>query len=419
MDHENPFAYEHPQSVEGLRHAYLRAHSFQEVLWAFEPWLHQDMHYGSFTDTDGVVVDVSKLIAFVAQLEIADGQGDLALLEYNLPDLYEKLQLLNRARKAIREIYELPHRIEQPGELPLEVFALDAQDPRLAASIEPSGDTVPVVCIPGLSDSLIPMRRLSLSIAEHGRSVMTVKKPQANEIVDPSYGIAEGMPRYVQENASAALTGINYGISNIFGENQIDRPRVVDAIGYSFGAITTVAAALAQPEKFRSIILLNPSGISDAEMTPLLRFGKLARDTIRAQSAHARFAQVSERATHFFQEMKQETASADHQGGLTVALKTAEAISQVNLVPLLEELESKGVRVIVVPAQDDSLFKLDDILRRFKHPDTPPGESNISAYELAGPHINHILSSGAVGALLNDILEEVYTETKDTKRLRE
>lgn len=133
-------------------------------------------------------------------------------------------------------------------------------------------------------------------------------------------------------------------------EKQIEK---TDAVARSEGAINLLLAALANPDKFRNIVLIAPSGMvgKDSFFELAKRFGESGKQRA-AEKPHPALGQAS-----------QESAPLElfkYIGKNPVrAVKEAMAISSTQIHEILKTLHDRGIGVSIIAHVDDKVFPMD------------------------------------------------------------
>ena len=202
---------------------------------------------------------------------------------------------------------------------------------------EQSKDQVPVIVAPGWSESFRVFEDSLRVLVGEGRRASSIAHARGGE-----------MPDAKSEHAIMELRKAT-ALLKIVEEAGAEK---VDAIAHSEGAINLMIAASISPEKFRSIVLVNPAGlIGPDKFLPLIsRFtknivtsaleGAMEPSSIVRRSKGGAAA-VSYATTNF-----------------SNAFKEANEISKSDIHNLLQDLHGKGVRIAVIHGVDDPVFPM-------------------------------------------------------------
>jgi len=388
------------------------ARTFQQLIWAAETMRTEN--------------GPSELERELAGIEAEEETGDPELTKEirQSKTILRKVMGLRTRRAELNAVYrEKLSAVFTSGSD--EVFAVHAVNlEKMPGDIEKS--EFPIIIAPGFTVGSESVRRNAIGLAELGHSAMTFEVPPETTIYDRDAAFPPATPEYTKHHATALLRTIDTGNEKIFST-----PRRYNVIGYSFGAIVAITAAIAEPEKFHSIVLINPGGLTHIDDPYLLRFAKMAINA----TAHKR--QVIEEAgkkkpslrerlspSHIMEalstigempdldadkkswlhgEFSTEMKSIGKRGGLKGAVEIADAISQANLIPLIRELESKGVKIGILAAEKDPLFPVDQI-------ETSGQKAGVPTYNLAGAHANLGFNPGPTSELCIDTFRELDPE---------
>lgn len=223
----------------------------------------------------------------------------------------------------------------------------DADHPRTESYLLPGGafrmvsynpgqvrDPVPVVLVPGWAITRRTLEPAAEELAQRGRRVLALESRRSG-----ADGVAakDGLTRAADATLIAARLG--------------GQPHV-DAVAQSAGAHAALLAAQSQPQRFRSIVLVDPAGLQGAEdfCSLALRF-------------HAHIAGNIRRAVHA-PEQRRRALGYQHQGALWIArapvgaLRDAAALAALDLRPLLLEAQSNGIRIGIIHGAVDSLMPM-------------------------------------------------------------
>lgn len=375
------------------------AHTFQELIWATERLRTQLDHS---TDLE------RELIVIEAEEEVDPEYGMSNIREY--PDLLKKVLEL-RTRRAE---YNSEYRREVLG-----FFSRESEQSFTVHAVNLEGKPVqeeseyPIIIAPGFTVGHEAVRRNCVGLAELHHSALTFEVPPESTSYDSSKQYQDGLNDFGKKHVSALLHTVDVANEKIF-----EKPRQYNVIGYSFGAIVAINAAIAEPEKFHSIVLINPGGLSHLDNSYLLRFVKMVKNSFahRAQvlkEAGKQKRSLLEMATEpgpsmfepnrdaaFHREFSTDMDRMSKKGGVQYGIDTGSTISQTNLVPLIQKLEELGIKVTILAAEDDPLFPVDMVLKSGE-------KAGVPAHDMKGAHANLGFNPGSTSALCIDAFKQM------------
>ena len=126
----------------------------------------------------------------------------------------------------------------------------------------------------------------------------------------------------------------------------------VDIVAHSEGAIGVVIAASLEPQRFRSLVLVDPAGFIGKDSFPKLagRFSlKMIRDNFRLLYD----SQTRRPLARFLKEGTKFALTHPVQ-----CMQEASAIPRVQMEDLLKEIHTAGVRIAIVSGVDDPVFPM-------------------------------------------------------------
>ncbi|MDB5238263.1 MAG: hypothetical protein JWM46_533 [Candidatus Kaiserbacteria bacterium] len=396
---------------------------------------------------DGEPVNLPELIDEINNIEMDEEEGDPieGLREIRrIKPLLQRVMELRSTRKVLNSQYaqEWQTRLTPTGE----EFSVHAIDRAKVKEMRPPEDDVPIVIAPGYTVGPRATRRNAIGLAELGHSVMTYAVPTNSKNFDPDKKFGEDVPVYSKVHATALLRAMEEGEKEIF-----ERPTKFDVIGYSFGAISTLIAADAAPEKFRNIVLINPAGLTHTTDPELLlrlkqfipadvvdsvnskvRYVRRLASTVVNSSKHGKqvLEQIGEKSPTFLDRIptpgkiskalselgemdltlnKDKAMYADFspemkeigaKGGLSEALHIADAISWADMLPIIERLRWLGIQITILPGEGDPLFDVDDIERSGKIART-------DTFAIAGGHAQLGFRPGAISEISVDSIHRM------------
>lgn len=193
----------------------------------------------------------------------------------------------------------------------------------------------PVLFAPGWQETIKMERECLYELYDSGRRVVSLTHPMAVYKRDTN----DGFPAIEARKAETLL-----GFLDAKDIHQID------AMAHSEGAINLAIAAMMQPERFRSLVLVTPAGlIGDDNLLRLsIGFGrhvvrtgqinKLLKGRLKGQIYHQKLPLLKK---------------------MSIVLEEGLAMTSFNLHPLLLDLRKKGVRIAVLAGEKDTAFPID------------------------------------------------------------
>ncbi|MCR4284272.1 MAG: alpha/beta hydrolase [Parcubacteria group bacterium] len=206
-------------------------------------------------------------------------------------------------------------------------------------------NTTPVLLSSGWGETLEALKSVVFSIAKiTGRRVFACDYAHLDNIK----GYQDGFP------ASGYMKA--HSFINLLDEKQVNK---VDAIGHSEGAINVIIAAYLKPEKFKNIILINPSGMmhNDSFRKLVKRFlsetlfEPITIETTRKFLIYVRY--VFRVVGYILRNPIQ-------------AFREAIGISRFKIFHLLRNIQKNGVKVAIVVDKNDIIFPVNQVRRQAK-----------------------------------------------------
>jgi pimeloyl-ACP methyl ester carboxylesterase len=202
-------------------------------------------------------------------------------------------------------------------------------------------DSVPVLLAPGWSETYQTNKQGLRTVHDQDRRGLTLSHPRTGANIkgeEPDYPMAE--IRKMQATIGVLST------------KGIDK---ADVIAHSEGAINTIIAASLYPERFRNLVLVNPAGLIGED----------------------RLDKLSGRFMSFLAKESAQIVKSPHERGplLNLAVQSAKyiaanpkrtieeaaAITDTEILELIDNLHKDGIGISVVAGVDDPLFPINKI----------------------------------------------------------
>lgn len=216
-----------------------------------------------------------------------------------------------------------------------EIINLGGQDVEVidAEASEQSSD-IPILYSPGWNPDGQVLRQIVPSITQGGRR-----------------GIAFSAPHGIPVDSTDPVERKSEAVHALLENKEIEQ---VDAIGHSEAGLYLVEAALKNPERFRSILLVNPAGINGPDTIPKLSF-RFVQGMVSDFAGRCR--DLFERGEH----QKHSRLLRHYVRGAKSSLspqspREVQAMSERQIPEKLRELRAKGVRVSIIQTTDDKAF---------------------------------------------------------------
>lgn len=372
------------------------ARTFQDVVWLLETYPIWEP------------ARLFRIVEEIQQLDVKNGEGvlgDQLVQSADVSWLREKLEALHNTRISLRKEFEEPRAVEMvKGDAASPAILMHAINLQNIESSSEEVDPVPVVIVGGVNEAPIPLRRFAIELAAHGRSVVGFKVPQASMRADPRHTFPDTIPPLSKAHASSIVTVMNAAEKNLFHSDTQGKQQF-DLVGHSYGAINAVFAALNDPARVRNLILLNPAGFANQEDVVATRFIEMALRAGKMEEHFKESVQGSRYQEELHKEMKEEKPPEGYSGSLAHSFTAARVIATVDIVPLLKQLSDRGVRIVVVPAEGDTLFRIEETEKTTQ-------KAGAVIYDLKGQHVNQVFSPGAVAAVITDTLHDMNAHPK-------
>lgn len=248
---------------------------------------------------------------------------------------------------------------------------------------------IPVIVVPGWVADAEIHKENSIELAKRGRRTLGISA---------THGIKnnrefEDLPLAEARKAESVLDALH--------SKNISR---ADIVTHSEGAIFVTAAALEEPEKFRSLILNSPAGLigDDGFWKLASRFGEdqgvQTKNAFQGKGAFSKIGRIISKAGKAV--LRNPKAS----------LEEVKAIASVQIEENLKELRKKGVKIIIIHPVNDRAFpmaRIQEMLKKGTVDGFVSTGSNPESAQLSDTHNAWVLSpekyAGAVDSVLDAI----------------
>ena len=437
-----------PNALREKTDAFIRdvstLHTFHQVIWRLEQekafqeftpsWEKQPYKDAKLLGDSGEEVSVNDLIDDMKRVEMYEEKPEnlepFVRYVQKMKSFSNKVSEMTTARMQLNEMFakEWKSTVTPDGD-PFIIGAIDRAKVD-SKTLAPADANMRITIAPGYSVAPKVMRRNIPILASEGCSAMTFSVPPKSEKFDASLTFPKGTPTITKVHTTALLRTLEVADKEIF-----EAPAQNNVISYSFGAISTLMAAANNPEKIPNIILLNPAGLTERNLPKLLRFTVLANNSRKhgsqvleeageyprkllgrwsptwirhALSTIGTMEDVDELASHLFGEFSKSMNEVATEAGKMEGIRTAWGIASANLLPLIEQVTAKGVKVKILFSEGDPLFDEAQI-------EQAGNEAGIDAYQLAGGHANVGFSPGGTSELCIDAFRRMNEERAEEK----
>lgn len=389
------------------------AKTFQQLIWDTEiASLGQEKRQKVLGDS-GMPVSSERLTQELINIDIGEEEGnpgDQRALRQIKP-LFRKVVELRQQRLEFNTLYrdELNVRTTPEEDEFFAIHAIDRETYNKQKGLSSPEEKTPIMIALGYSTGDIAARRNAVGLAELGRSVATFDLPPKNTYFDPTLAYPRETADFTKVHVTALLKALEESDKRIF--NNTDGK--YDLMAYSVGAINTVIAATIRPEKFRKILLVNPAGLTGIENPYWKRYLTLARNAVAHRKQVLSEAGKTPQKMGFFERMallynfewddteedadkkmydynrlgdlhsefSAEMEAISKKGGWKMPFQVANAISKINLIPLIENLTARGIKIGILPAENDPLFNVQEVEQSGK-------AAGVDVFPAVGAHAN-------------------------------
>ena len=292
-----------------------------------------------------------------------------------------------RAKDSFEEQWEHPEKV-QIGERIIEV-----------EDIKPNQKKTETPMIIGLGWSETPeVHKGNIKVyVEKGRRVISPDTPH-------------GIDAPPQENYPAVELRKMTALVKTIEEKGVDK---VDIVAHSEGAVFSVMAAYFYPEKFRSLVLVNPAGMIGEDNVVRLGVG-FSADLIKQIITEAKKEKPNEGQTT--------GGSLDALGGIKVlaqnpraSVESVFAMANSDLREMLISIREKGIKVAVVAGVDDGAFPIEKMQKTL-------GLEHVDGfYSVKGTHNSYLLDPKPYSLLIDTVLDDLeeLLKKEESKELSE
>lgn len=335
-------------------------------------------------------------------LEVRASAGDMPadvdadLLKQNIEDLKsgkrpefialrgEEGSILNRKigsvwekKTALEKEYAEPvlHRIGSDPDVEIPIHTLHGKGEKIILS-------------PGSFTGPKNVEAFAVGLAAHHENMVVVPEHGLSKNTNPD-DVRTGTTRLMQAYGASIEVGIKAADST--GNEKMS------LVGFSSGAAAIVEAALRNPEKVRSVVLLNPIGVALKDSPYLMRMFSAVKGSLE----HGAMLQERKLLEDPRYAKFADWVPRQRIRGFGELAELLHMTAKVNLTPLLEELTRKGIRVTVLATEDDKLFSLEDMEREVGPDSTQNG---IELLVLKGEHTKIGEDPEVMASFVADIL---------------
>lgn len=244
----------------------------------------------------------------------------------------------------------------------------------------------PVLVAPGWAATTDVFKENILRLAEHGRRTISVDSPHGIE--------AESV-----ENFSDIELRKVAAIMEFLDEKGIDQ---IDAVGHSEAGIYLTIAATLYPERFRNLVLVNPSGMIGKDKPEKLsaRFSvDIIRQVVRSIKDKTMIKPIAKAALAAGKSVGSDPLSS---------FKEVLAMSGTQIQDLLRDLKEKGVGISIIHSVDDQAFPMGRVQ------DTATADQLDGFYSVKGTHNELYLHPERYTDLVDSALDAL--ESKHNKK---
>ncbi|HEY4493359.1 MAG TPA: alpha/beta hydrolase [Candidatus Paceibacterota bacterium] len=241
--------------------------------------------------------------------------------------------------------------------------------------------TTPLLFVPGWSNSAATSREGLKDLASHGRRVLSLV-PTPGEQSEKAKDLLELLKTKGVEKT--------------------------DALAYSEGAINLSLAALAEPDRFRNIVLIDPAGTAE-------------------------HGSMWEMASRFAQELSSEmkttlsTGAHKKEAHHTVAdvlgrigrhpvttVRELREIAETDIFPILGQLHESGIGISIITGVDDKIFEMQEFQDKKEL-----GKYIDGFYSVAGGHAEIIKHPDQYMSLADQALDALEARSKNKSSSKE
>lgn len=314
-----------------------------------------------------------------------DGQ-DYAIENRELNDRAEKLyQQRQSLNKLFNDSVQTIAHIEDPS-LTTITHTIDASS--LSKILNREIDQPSILILPGFTSAPKNLRHLATDLAQKGHpsifpETIVPKAQVPNLREEESYGIRN--TQLVNAHAGAAEAALCKHLEN----NRLDK---VDVVAHSIGAISAIALALKHPEKIRSVVLIDPAGLSQLSDNTALN----ALTVPVKASAHL-IQSALQKTSPIFHNFVDDIYKRQRGRGLMEIIKIIIEKSSTHLQEAVAYLTTeKGIPIAVLPSENDQLLNPN-------RTHDQASEAGAESFMLTGMHTT-IGRSGRAAPIIHDTL---------------
>ena len=197
---------------------------------------------------------------------------------------------------------------------------------------------VPVLVVPGWGHTPDVWMNNMRQLVSSGRHTLSVDAPHGS---DEQIEMKHVMPEAESRRMTPFLRALE--------SRGIDK---ADVIAHSEGCIDTLLAAREFPERFRTIVLVNPGGMIGEDSFPQLAV-RFAADNVLGALHAARQGALSRLSKGG------RSAVSSAVSGPVLAFKEVRAIASTQVDGILRDLKTKGINIVIIHGVSDGVFPIE------------------------------------------------------------
>lgn len=241
--------------------------------------------------------------------------------------------------------------------------------------------------VPGFRSGPRSFEEFALDVSARGHHTTVLDVASTPKEVDSALSIPPGTPPLL----AAHTTAVGVGLRHVYERSA----QKVDLVGHSFGAMSAVLAARANPDSVRSITLVNPAGMPGGmekypKLARLVNMGWIRKPKEVAQQKRLGKDPAVKERQRVDNEERESRLRSEEKG---TALQVGDIVSGFSIAPFVEELIAQGITVTIILTSEDHMFPASDI----KHEAQRHGIED-TLVERPGPHNAIKYEPGSVAA---------------------
>lgn len=363
--------------------------TFQAVDWLLET-------QGFGKDSPFYQVFATNMAVLTLQ---AQGEVDFGSLQDTFPAVAERVASINQSRQeAVKQFTENTTTLENGSERVPMHLVYGTDESALSETHKP-----PLVLAPGCFTGPDQLKNFIVALAQLGHTVIAPEmfRPTAEtQLQFAEHDVDTLVPN---TKVTAAYTSAVEASMQQYEVMQPSAESSYNLIGYSTGASAVIKAALRQPEKIASIVLLNPAGLSNTSESAFMNKLKVATSAVKHMMQNGKFEN-----TPSFQSFCAGYSERQSKRGWREVVDIIDSAGETDLVDAIFTLiHTYGMQIGIIPTEGDKQFDLNAVEAKLQvEAEGNSANTDAQVWPLAGHHTHTTIGRNpeSLAELVNDTI---------------